>query len=98
MCQQPKVGAQCGNSARWDLRGGRLVKGRPYRNSRLSIMPRRAEAVLKLRALLNSGDFDSYWTFHERQEKARNHDSRYTVDHEAAKQDTAGSHLRLVRV
>ena len=25
-----------GNSARWDLRGGRLVKGRPYRNCRLS--------------------------------------------------------------
>ena len=36
MCQQPKVGAQCGNSARWDLRGGRLVKGRPYRNCGLS--------------------------------------------------------------
>lgn len=32
-----------------------------------------AEAVLKLRALRSSGDFDEYWAFHERQELARNH-------------------------
>lgn len=36
-----------------------------------------AEAVLKLRALRSSGDFDAYWAFHERQELARNHAERY---------------------
>lgn len=30
-----------------------------------------AEAVLRLRALASSGDFDAYWTFHERQEFER---------------------------
>jgi hypothetical protein len=37
----------------------------------------RAEAVLQLRALRSSGDFDGYWTFHEQQEQVRNHRSRY---------------------
>jgi hypothetical protein len=36
---RPEVGAQCGNSARWDLCGGRpqpeTAKGRPYRDRRL---------------------------------------------------------------
>ena len=32
-----------------------------------------AEAVLKLRALRASGDFDAYWTFHEAREYERNH-------------------------
>jgi hypothetical protein len=36
-----------------------------------------AEAVLKLRALRSSGDFDEYWAFHERQELARNHADKY---------------------
>jgi len=36
-----------------------------------------AEAVLKLRALRSSGDFDEYWAFHERQELSRNHAERY---------------------
>jgi hypothetical protein len=36
-----------------------------------------AEAVLKLRALVGSGDFDDYADYHFRQEKLRNHDSRY---------------------
>ena len=36
-----------------------------------------AEAVLRLRALRSSGDFDEYWLFHERQEKKRNHSARY---------------------
>jgi hypothetical protein len=34
---------------------------------------RNAEAVLKLRALRCSGDFDDYWRFHEEQELKRNH-------------------------
>jgi len=36
-----------------------------------------AEAILKLRSLRASGDFDDYWQFHERQEFLRNHESRY---------------------
>jgi hypothetical protein len=36
-----------------------------------------AEAVLRLRSLLSSGDFDTYWEFHEEAELARNHLSRY---------------------
>jgi len=36
-----------------------------------------AEAVLRLRALVMSGDFDEYWTFHLAREHARNHASRY---------------------
>lgn len=33
----------------------------------------RAEAVLQLRALRSSGDFEAYWAFHEQQERRRNH-------------------------
>ena len=36
-----------------------------------------AEAVLKLRALKASGDFDEYWAFHQRQELRRNHLAGY---------------------
>ena len=36
-----------------------------------------AEAVLRLRSLRASDDFDNYWTFHERHEFLRNHASRY---------------------
>ena len=36
-----------------------------------------AEAVLRLRALRASGDFDAYWLFHIEQDKHRNHASRY---------------------
>lgn len=36
-----------------------------------------AEAVLKLRALVSSGDFDAYWTFHEARELERNHANLY---------------------
>jgi len=38
---------------------------------------RGAEAVLKLRALRSSGDFDEYWAFHLAQERVRNHEVRY---------------------
>jgi hypothetical protein len=38
------------------------------------------EAVLRLRALRASGDFDEYWHFHEAQEHHRNHRSRYQDD------------------
>lgn len=36
-----------------------------------------AESVIKLRSLKISGDFESYWQFHEEQEYHRNHDSQY---------------------
>lgn len=38
---------------------------------------RGAEAVLRLRSLRSSGDFDEYWTYHEAQEYQRNHIARY---------------------
>ena len=36
-----------------------------------------AEAVLRLRALRSSGDFDVYWQFHLGEDHRRNHESRY---------------------
>ena len=36
-----------------------------------------AEAVLKLRSLRSSGDFEEYWRFHQAQELERNHLSQY---------------------
>lgn len=36
-----------------------------------------AEAVLRLRALRTSGDFDDYWQFHLAKEHERKHQSRY---------------------
>jgi len=36
-----------------------------------------AEAVLKLRSLRSSRDFDEYWNFHKKQERKRNHLSLY---------------------
>ena len=41
---------------------------------------RGAEAVLQLRALRASGDFDDYWRFHLSAEKQRNHRARYAGD------------------
>ena len=36
-----------------------------------------AEAVLRLRALRTSGDFDNYWHYHLTQEQQRNHAENY---------------------
>lgn len=36
-----------------------------------------AEAVLRLRSIRSSGDFDDYWRFHLDQERERNHTSHY---------------------
>lgn len=36
-----------------------------------------AEAVLRLRALRSSGDFEDYWAFHERREHSRHHAAFY---------------------
>jgi len=43
-----------------------------------------AEAVLKLRSVVKSGDLDAYWDFHRAQMHERNHLSRYALDQRAA--------------
>ena len=52
-----------------------------------------AEAVLRLRALRASGDFDEYWEFHREREYLRNHGARYA----AVRHPPRRRHLRLVR-
>jgi hypothetical protein len=53
-----------------------LVKDRMERSgARWSLLG--AEAVLRLRSLRASGDFDAYWAFHLEQEHARTHRARY---------------------
>jgi hypothetical protein len=39
-----------------------------------------AEAILRLRSLRASGDFDEYWRFHQRQRLETNHLRRYAAD------------------
>lgn len=53
-------------------------------NDRLGITGARwgvdgAEAILRLRSLRTSGDFDQYWKFHQEQEYVRNHKERYAA-------------------
>jgi hypothetical protein len=48
------------------------------------------EAVLKLRALVINGDFETYWAFHEQQEYERNHRSKFS------EMPTAGPRLQLI--
>ena len=60
-----------------------------------------AEAVLRLRALRASGDFDEYWRFHEACELRRNHLARYADEalpelSPPGRGKTSRSHLRLV--
>jgi hypothetical protein len=58
-----------------------------------------AEAVLKLRALRTSSDWDAYWQFHCRAEHERNHASRYqggSVPSPLPSPKSAG-HLRRVK-
>lgn len=53
-----------------------LVKDRMDRTgARWRLMS--AEAVLRLRALRSSGDFDAYWRFHLERERGRNHTPLY---------------------
>lgn len=53
-----------------------LVKDRMDRTGALWSLAG-AEAVLRLRSLVTSGDMDRYWAFHLEQEHQRNHASRY---------------------
>ena len=56
-----------------------------------------AEAVLRLRSLQSSGDFDAYWQFHEQEEARRNHASRYADGKlPEVKMPKTKAHLRLV--
>ena len=55
---------------------------RPNVNDRMDITGARwrldrAEAVLRLRALRASGDWDEYWQFHKLQEFQRNHVNKF---------------------
>jgi hypothetical protein len=38
-----------------------------------------AEAIIRIRSLRSSGDFDAYWKFHRKQELQRNHSCRYAA-------------------
>lgn len=60
-----------------------------------------AEAVLRLRALYSSGDFDEYWEFHMEQEHLRNHGSRFVAGEppivlRPAKYKRGGENLKLI--
>jgi len=60
----------------------------------------RAEAVLQLRALRASGDFDAYWSFHERQEYLRNHAAKFfkgAPNPVVSPEQRRRSHLQLVK-
>jgi hypothetical protein len=60
-----------------------------------------AEAVLRLRALRSSGDFEEYWKFHEAQEYERNHAIHYAgaqvPETEKARPQDQKPNLRLVK-
>ena len=55
-----------------------------------------AEAVLRLRALRSSNDFDEYWRFHEAREYERNHCARYAEEEVPAVADSNTSRLKLI--
>lgn len=61
-----------------------------------------AEAILRLRSIWASGDFDEYWQFHELQELTRNHLALYEHQHVPSPKPVlrgrvnARGHLRLV--
>lgn len=57
-----------------------------------------AEAMLKLRAILRSGDWDEYWPFHVQAEYTRNHASRYADGQPPAVEiPKRCGHLRVIK-
>ena len=56
-----------------------------------------AEAILRLRALRASGDFDDYWQFHLAKEHERTHASRYAHASVPNPLPTSPPHLKLVK-
>ena len=55
------------------------------------------EAVLRLRALRSSGDFEQYWHFHLKQEYLRNHVASYADGEVAPVRSISPPVLRLVK-
>ena len=55
-----------------------------------------AEAVLRLRSLRSSGDFNEYWRFHEQQEYERNHAALYAENIVPMSAASRRARLRLV--
>ncbi|MFH1138913.1 MAG: hypothetical protein V1816_22775, partial [Pseudomonadota bacterium] len=66
-----------------------------------------AEAVLRLRALKSSHDFEAYWSFHEACEYERNHKSLYAdgkvpavippVQNRSVKQNRQRRRLKVIK-
>jgi hypothetical protein len=56
-----------------------------------------ADAVLRLRALRASGDFDNYWALHLAREKERNHDALYAAGAAPNPLPARKRHIRLVK-
>jgi len=56
-----------------------------------------AEAVLCLRSLRASGDFQEYWRYHEKMEQERNHISKYADGLPPLRNDKVKARLRLVK-
>jgi hypothetical protein len=56
-----------------------------------------AEAVLRLRALQSSGDWEEYWTFHEQKEYERHHAARYADQQPPAMVSPRKARLRRVK-
>jgi hypothetical protein len=60
-----------------------------------------AEAVLRLRALRSSRDFDEYWTFHEAREYERNHQTLYAAgivpSTSTSLSTVKGDHLKVIK-
>ncbi len=56
-----------------------------------------AEALLRLRALRTSGDFDDYWQFHLAKEYERTHQLRYAEGVVPSPMPRARPQLRLVK-
>ena len=73
-----------------------LVKDRMERTgARWSL--KGAEAVLRLRALWASGDFEAYWLFHEKQEYSRNHAAHYVDGKVVPLRGSTRRHLKRVK-
>ena len=61
-----------------------------------------AEAVLRVRSLWVSGDFETYWRFHLEQEQTRNHATHYAAGKVPMpgpnpRRQNKGTHLRLIK-
>lgn len=56
-----------------------------------------AEAILKLRSLRSSGDFEQYWQFHLQMELKRNHKIKYADGLVPVYKPLQSSHLHLLR-